>query len=566
MLLTIILWIIQGLIILAYGRFLLRILSRISRKNQAFHPSFTLTFLSGIILVTTLASLLSFGINLSALAVGLIIFGAGVILLWEVRQNGLKHASTWLNNLHFSKSILLLVLLVFGLVIDLSTRRPANPDTGIYHAQAIQWMETYPIVPGLGNLHTRFAYNSSWLVINALFSFAFSGVRSFHTLPGLSYFLFCLAGIGALLRVAQKRGRFSDWFLILLLPLSFMTISPESSSPGTDLPTVLLTWILLSEWMAHQEDPDEQPLRPAVISLAGVFALTVKLSAAALLFFPIFFFIQGIRRQGWRFSAGILLSGMLILTPWMGRNIFLSGYLIYPEPEIDLFNLDWKIPAGQAATERLVIQAWARIPREDAQKVLGMPLQTWADIWYQNLPIQDRVMLWGIFLVTAGAGLLMVFAPGVRRRLTPFFRRYLFGWGVVLVGLIYWFFNAPDFRFGIGIVLAGLAFGILPWVAILQDWILRNDKLLLPGMAVFLAICWMLWIRGIEPHTLLERLVAPDDYTAYSTAPCQIKDRTILCAQWYDECGYAQIPCIPKPNPNVELRGLDLKSGFRHYP
>lgn len=36
-------------------------------------------------------------------------------------------------------------------------------DSDLYHAQSIRWIEEYGIVPGLGNIHVRFAYNSSFL-------------------------------------------------------------------------------------------------------------------------------------------------------------------------------------------------------------------------------------------------------------------------------------------------------------------------------------------------------------------------------------------------------------------
>jgi len=40
--------------------------------------------------------------------------------------------------------------------LSLSWSNPPAPlsyDTGLYHAQNIRWIETYPLVPGLGNLH-----------------------------------------------------------------------------------------------------------------------------------------------------------------------------------------------------------------------------------------------------------------------------------------------------------------------------------------------------------------------------------------------------------------------------
>ena len=43
-------------------------------------------------------------------------------------------------------------------------------DTGLYHAQAIRWIEEYGVVPGLANLHSRFGYNSASFALSAFFS------------------------------------------------------------------------------------------------------------------------------------------------------------------------------------------------------------------------------------------------------------------------------------------------------------------------------------------------------------------------------------------------------------
>ena len=41
-------------------------------------------------------------------------------------------------------------------------------DTGLYHLPTIRWLESFPIVPGLGNLHGRFAFNCSYFLYVAL--------------------------------------------------------------------------------------------------------------------------------------------------------------------------------------------------------------------------------------------------------------------------------------------------------------------------------------------------------------------------------------------------------------
>ena len=51
-----------------------------------------------------------------------------------------------------------------------SSRGYMHYDTGLYHAQAIRWIEEYGVVPGLANLHSRFGYNSASFALSAFFS------------------------------------------------------------------------------------------------------------------------------------------------------------------------------------------------------------------------------------------------------------------------------------------------------------------------------------------------------------------------------------------------------------
>lgn len=46
---------------------------------------------------------------------------------------------------------ILAVVLCFLLTLLWTTQSPGQYDTGLYHAQAIRWVEEYGVVPGLGN-------------------------------------------------------------------------------------------------------------------------------------------------------------------------------------------------------------------------------------------------------------------------------------------------------------------------------------------------------------------------------------------------------------------------------
>lgn len=75
-----------------------------------------------------------------------------------------------------------------------SSRGYMHYDTGLYHAQAIRWIEEYGVVPGLANLHSRFGYNSASFALSAFFSETWLIGRPMHCVAG---FLRCCARVNA---------------------------------------------------------------------------------------------------------------------------------------------------------------------------------------------------------------------------------------------------------------------------------------------------------------------------------------------------------------------------------
>lgn len=559
MILQALFWIFESALLILYGRFLLRLL----HPAAEIKSSFSLVFMAGLVAVTTLASFLSLFLRLSYEALLVITVGGLVLLAWDWRR--IKPlALGWINHLKNTPRFWQLAgLVVIGLILDLSTRRAANPDTGIYHAQAIHWLELYPAIPGLGNLHTRFAFNSSWLVINAFFSFAFSGLQSFHALPGLLILVFSLDALNSVRNIREKNAHLSGWVRALMLPLAFYFIIKESSSPGTDFPAILLLWWILTEWMAEKEQSGQDIHRPLLIALLAVFAVTIKLSIAPIALFAGLVFVQFIHSKRYPESARLVLAVAFVLLPWFARNYVLSGYLVYPQTVINWFSPDWKIPISWASREQEIIRAWAILPREDTDVVLAMPLQQWIRAWYFNQRRLYQVMLWMPLLLPVSAILTTLVRGKLWSQTWSALQRYLPGYLVIYLGMAFWLLTAPDFRFGIGFIIAAIVLGAIPWVVLLQRFIQRHSKILALLLLGAVIVFWGFHYRTLGPRTILSRLLIPTPYTSMSTGPCELDGRTILCAEWYHECGYNAFPCVPSVNPDVELRGEDWQDGFR---
>jgi hypothetical protein len=524
-----------------------------------------LLFLVGLCGINTIAALLSLFINLGWLAqVIFLLMGLGFGLrMWMKRFQvpSIKMASIpwWL---------ILFGLLVFLTVLENGTHTPVNPDTGIYHAQAIRWMETYPTVPGLGNLHSRFAYDSNWLVINALFSFSFLGIRSFHVLPGAFVLIALAYFMGGTYKLLKREVSIVTLMKTLLIPLVFYILGSQISSPGTDFPTTVWIWITILVWLEAVETRRKTLQKTITIEeilafFFSVYLITVKLSAFPLLLLSALMLIKYIRINV-RVPLKLFSLALIVLTPWFARNLILSGYLVYPMPMLSLLspNWDWKIPLDKVVNEQQVIQAWARIPRRDAGFVLGLPIFSWLKEWFLNLTLNQRVLVLGAISSPAIFGFSSLF---IQRKI-PDYRFYLYAYLVSYCGLMFWLFGAPDIRFGFGFIILTSLLAGSPLVV----WVI--NKFPHPNMIVMLLLSLIIvyqasvLFRSVDYKTLIERILLPADYGDLPTSPCNIHGYTLLCADDYNECWYGPFPCIPpsSADPHVELRGDSLRNGFRY--
>lgn len=557
MIATIIFFIFFGALSYSYGWGFLTLLQRIIHIKTDEKLSFPWVMAAGLVSITTIGMVLNFWIPLSSTALGIVVAGGVIIavVLWKRLKTG-WHAPFMRSHYIFW----ILVILVAFAVIEHSTHQPSNPDTGIYHAQTIRWMEEYPLVPGLGNLNSRFAYNSSWLVVNALFSFSFLGIQSFHLLPSAFFILtmlICLEGACGWLRGKTTPANILK---TLLIPCAFYVLSSEISSPGTDLPVVLIVWWLAAGWLERGEDSTgNRPLLEVVIFLLSIYAFTIKLSAGPLVFFAIL--LMGIWRTQNRKLALMAAMAAIILLPWMARSVILSGYPLFPIAGVPGFNLDWRIAQSDVVNEQMGIIAYGRNPRMSMDEVLQMPFSAWLKMWYYNQTINRKILL-----IFAGvAPLLFGFswiatARWAGNRLSSK-RQLLEVLVILLTGMSFWLFTSPDFRFGYGYLIALLLISLLIPIASIRI-VNKNSVIVLLVIVLYLVF---FIARSFEHSEFGQRLILPSDYKSLPTQPCDLKNAKVLCPadiSW-SQCWYNPFPCAPFPRPEVEMRGSDWRDGFR---
>lgn len=565
MLATIVLWFYIFLLPLLYGRAFKRLLAGLLREKPLV--PLVLTWLLGIAIITTLASFLSL-IMPVALAAHLLILAGGLIILIVGLKTDYYAARKWLGNLRKVHWLALVIGIAAVLTtLEIATRVPTNPDSGQYHAQAIRWIETYRAVSGLGNLLTRFAFNSSWFVTSAVFSLAFLGGRSFHLVPSVLFLgivFYSLTGIDQLLK---KQLGLSALFRALLIPLAFNFMPAEVSSPGTDLPVTLIAWVLIAEWICLLERKEEDHLvLSTMLWTAAVFCVTIKLSAAVLLLGGMIILLT--RRITHKRDFLLLNLGLAaaIALPWLIRNVILSGYLVYPFPAIDLFRVDWKIPLVNALSDMHSIQNWAKLPGSDLAKLPELPFSLWFPEWWA-----DQTLFRRLILLAVAAAPFLYMLPAViswkeRKKVWEQAAAYLPVYAFVYAGLAFWFMTSPAFRFGLGFILPALLLVLIPPLL----WTINHFKKLAVSTVVLLSLA----ILGYQLYTLAfsldfptlpERVLLPADYPHLPSEPCRMRNITVLTPSpdaWM-ACWYLPFPCTPHCEAGVELRGDSLQDGFR---
>jgi hypothetical protein len=528
------------------------------------HP--TLTMLAGLMAITFLADIVSLFFPLNQIFFFVLVGFALLIAIYRLVKNPQKLRFHHPHLLPAQYLILFLGLFIFVIILDLSSRLPANADTAIYHAQAIHWIETYPAVPGLGNLHSRLAYNSNWLLDNAVFSFTWTGNSGPYTvLPGLLVLLSIFYFLGGLWQLARHQISPAALIKTLLIPLFFIVSPSEVSSPGTDLPAVFLTWVILCECLDGLLDIRETLMvRQLLILSLAVFAATIKLSVLPLLLLPLILGIWHLRQKDFRWLSYLIVIGFFILGAWMTRNVILSGYLIYPLPQLDLFSFDWKIPHVVAVNEINSISNWARHIWIGADEhANSLPIQEWVPLWFKAETVNHKGLI-----CTAAMGLLiyavlLVNKPTRQWLIQVAGESYLVIFGIVYTGCIYWFLSAPDFRFGYSFILFSILLIFLPLMikALSINWINRLFPLFL--VIVFILFQVGFYLYSFKPESFTTRLVHTEPYPSSPTSSCKFGNFSTWCADIYNQCWYNPFPCVPRPLLEVSKRSDDLKDGFR---
>lgn len=439
-------------------------------------------------------------------------------------------------------------------------------DSDLYHAQSIRWIEEYGVVPGLGNIHVRFAYNSSFFALSALYSMRFLGGQSLHTVNGFFALLLSLEVLKMFRsrRLRKESGgrlfRLSDF--ARLGALYYLTVLyRDIVAPASDYAVMCVVFLIIIRWLSHLEQNDHPVAPYALLCVAGVYAVTLKLTAGCILFLVLKPAWMLLKEKRGKEIAVYLLMGVLVLAPWVIRTALISGYLIYPFPALDILNVDWKIPPEAAARDAAEIRTWGRGLNDAA--LVGMPFAEWFPHWFSTtLPTLGKLFVTADLVCTAvWAGLLAAAVIRLRKK-----KGMPGEWDALLVltGVVlsygFWQLSAPLLRYGYAYVLLVI---VLTAGVLYQKWKIPAAADRVFGVLVFLFLAVKAltfgryaWSVSDEPY-----YVAQQDYGNYELDSFEVNDMCFYYPKNGDRVGYEAFPAIPA-KIEFEFRGEGIQDGF----
>jgi hypothetical protein len=551
MILIALIWTLIFFVFFVLGFSVVKLINRITGQNEKGEIiSFDEYFFIGFLVLSALTGILSIWIPIGNKV--LLIVSALSLLLFLFNFSGIRNKiENIIQELLLLKRIeVLVIVLIILFLLTLVVHKITWYDTGLYHAQSIQWIRKFAVVPGLGNIHGRLALNSMFLVISGLFTFQIKDVLIFP-LNGICYTVLFLK-LFILFKSEYAPGtKWKAVFYSVIFLISLLIIIPFLNSTSPDIICgilIIYAFILITSQPVEYNKIDY--VKTSLLSLVVFSCVTYKISSL----FLVMLLLLNLKKELLKKSLIIIVIGILIITPYIVRNYYLSGYLIYPFPSIDIFNVDWKIPVERALFEKSWIVSWARIPGVPYQEVINLKIPEWIIPWFKSNDSINRL-------------LLIINSLSIISFITMLFKKdFLFAkiQLIIFINLIFWFIMAPDPRFAYGFLFIGFSLT----VAYLFKMIEYSN---LSGILKYLKIaiaCFFFIVIGRRISIPLEVLKHPS--LCLIPAPFETVETKALKSDFdyripvsEDRCFYSEIPCVPFPLTNVRLRGHDLQDGFK---
>jgi hypothetical protein len=565
---TLLIYLIMGVAYFGWGRAITQVLGL---SGQTTRSDITLLWL-GWAFTLLIFQLLHFLFPLTAYVVSPI-FVIGIVFSIPSMVNWFRRQLQGRSTLAMLVGISIIFFAMACWIGSRSMLPPTNGDSGLYHFSAIRWINSFPIVPGLGNLHGRLAFNQSfftWVAVlnfHPFFNHGRSVANSFLLLLTIATFVRFLLPVLKQPSLLIESHPFQHASALLAFPiLGYLALSSGNlTSPSPDLASALLQlsmFLMFAQFIAEWIEGEElNALRPTVLTILAATAITIKLSnlacSAVMIGICIVRVWQILRIRG---VVRIILPVVVVVLVWGCRGYVLSGAPLYPST-IGYVSAEWAVPIEKVVDEANWVYSWARQGGTHWSNVLG----GWEWFWpWTSRMIRNTGTVYSFVLALVFCIIAVIFVLVNKKKaslrwincaiLTP-----------AVFGFVYWFFTAPAPRFANAWFWCFLLGSALLFLSSVQPLI---NKRSFAGVLCVVFIVTNLRFIGLvvkAPYTF--EVVSSSGWYPIKTVPLVQRETSsglvVFIPEQDDQCWDAPLPCTPYFNHNLRLRiPGKLASGF----
>jgi len=259
------------------------------------------------------------------------------------------------------------------------------------------------------------------------------------------------------------------------------------------------------------------------------------------------------------------LLPVFFITPWLIRNVLISGYLVFPAYYLDLFDVAWKMPQEMAQASLDIIAEHAKVQsiRLDykLEGIAELSLGEWLPTWITFL--KEQMIGWfclvfmpvSILLVIINTTVILI--KKIERKIELTFLGFAF------VVLVFWFLKFPAIRFGWSWLLSFIVISMMLSIKLFVPRLERG------GIVILLILVGLSWTRlgynTVQNSSLLSaQLVLPSKTQTEITH--SKKNIGIITIKVSEDayCHGAHPPCQPHNNPyKITPLGNRIEDGFK---
>ena len=469
----------------------------------------------------------------------------------------------WEKNTGKGSKIAIIALIILWAYF--TSRGYIHYDSDLYHAQSIRWLEEYGVVPGLGNLHERFAYNSSFFALSALYSLKFVLGDSMHAMNGLIALVLSLTCLPIARSWKEKKFSVTDFARVGAI-YYLTTITNEVVSPASDYAVMCVIFFIVIKWLDVLEAGQKEIAPYALLCVVGVYALTLKLTAGLILILLVKPAYMLIKEKRVKEIFIYLAMGLVVAIPWMARTVIISGWLLYPFTALDLFDVDWKMEALYVDIDAMQIKVWGRALY--AIGLIDVPITGWFPNWFMTtLSAMEKLLIIGAVAATVTTVVIAIVIL-IKRHYKQL--DMLLVMITLVCSYAFWQTSAPLMRYGYAYVLL-LVLIVLGWCLenVVPCQIMSSFK---ARKLCHMTVYFVFFVYGIYKiyvmaeyvynTRLAEYYIWQEDYGVYEVESYEVQGVTFYYPVSGDRTGYEPFPSSGA-KVDLEFRSDSIEDGFR---